>query len=220
MFSKKRYRLDSDWTGDSKFLIYAIIDPETQSIVYVGRSSSGSRRPKSHFYDSSFKRRSPLISWIKHKIALGHIPIITILETTNSPNKLNTLERYYIQESLQEEGNLKNLTLGGEGVLGYRRSEESKKKMSERYKGQKPSELCYLMNKLSKTGNKLSKEHKLTLRKKSYKAKKIICLTNNKIYFSSRHAKEDFKEIKCHKSIINAAKTGRLIKNISFRLYD
>jgi len=216
MFVEKRYKIDN--VCDSKYLIYAILDPITQSTVYIGKSSSGLKRPKSHFYDSSLKRKSPLTNWIEEQFSLNQTPIICVLETTKYVSKLNTLERYYIREALDEEGVLKNLTLGGGGITGHKRSEESKQKMRNKYKGIRPSDLCMEMNIKSKIGKPLKTEHKNKLRKSSAKAIKILCLNNKKIYDSSRHAKEDLSEIKCHKDILRAVRTGQSIKNYYFSL--
>ena len=41
-------------------------------------------------------------------------------------------------------------------------------------------------------------------------------IDNGKTYFSSRHAKEDFPDIKCHKSILRAAKNNGSVKQHHF----
>jgi len=152
---------------------------------------------------------------------LGQKPLIVVLESTSNGKILNALERHNILLAKQEGEILKNMTAGGGGIPGYKRSEESKRKMSQKYKGKKPSPLCMEMNIISKLGKKLSVAHRSLLRKRSTKARKIICLTNDKIYDSARHAREDLANfIKCHKSIIHSAKYGVAIKGYKFRYLE
>ena len=58
-----------------------------------------------------------------------------MIAQTDNDKTLNFLERYYIRKFNSFGENGYNLTLGGEGALGYNFSEEQKKKMSEIRKG-------------------------------------------------------------------------------------
>lgn len=217
MSIEKFYKIDKlSEFPNSKFLIYAIIDPDHGNVVYVGKSCSGLKRPKSHFMPCNLKKKRLLANWIKNRIKQNIKPIIIVLETVTDPIKLSGLEMKYIYE-FSNENPLKNLTIGGEGMLGYKRSEESKNNIREKYKGKRPSELCMANSLLARKGKKLTEDQRKNLRLSNLKSIPLLCVTNGKTYLSSRHAKEDFIEIKCHKSIILSAKTGKPIKGLLFK---
>lgn len=97
----------------SKYVIYALVDPWTKKVRYVGKSSSGLQRPRIHLTpgrlskDNTYKGR-----WIKKCIAAGSRPEILVLEKVNSPELLNDREKYWISKY----SNLTNLTDGGDGL--------------------------------------------------------------------------------------------------------
>lgn len=220
MSFKKYYTVDPYSENPcSKFLIYAILDPESQEIAYVGRSSSGLRRPKSHFMPCNLKKKLPITNWIKNKISNGLVPIIIILETSNNSGNLNALEIFYIRESKEEGSRLKNLTLGGGGTNGLKRSEEVIQKLSIANKGNKPSDFCMAKcAEYRKNAPPISAAQKQKLRENSAKSLKILCLNNAIVYSSARHAQETFTQIKCHKSILKAARNGKEIFGLKFIL--
>lgn len=215
---KRRFEIAEDSVNpESKFLVYAIVDPETLSTVYIGRSASGLRRPKQHFLPVHLKKIGPLPRWINKKLRQGLVPIITVIEVVESASELNGLEMKYIDEAINEGLVLKNLTLGGGGVSGHKRSDTTKAKLSNANKGRKPSQHCIEMIKKYRTGRIESAEFSLSLRQASKKSIPVFCTDNGKIYFSARHAQEDFPQIKCHKSILRSARTGKPTGGIIFR---
>lgn len=214
----KKYQIDESCLPlKSKFLIYAIVDPENQSILYIGRSSSGLKRPKSHFAPCNLKKKLPITRWIVNRTNNGIKPIITVLEFSENSSRLNALEMHYIRESIIEEGSLKNLTDGGGGSNGHKKSEKTKQLISEKNKGKKPSQASIDASKLAKTGKKLSPLEKERLRAASSLAIPVMCCQNNKTYYSARHAQEDFPQIKCHKTILWSARTGRTVAGLNFK---
>lgn len=90
----------------SKYLIYALIDSRSKEIRYVGRSSSGLVRPKSHMYPCNLKDDSYKTRWIKKN--LGHIEI-KILEEMDCSKLLDEREIYWISQFT----NLVNTQAGG-----------------------------------------------------------------------------------------------------------
>jgi hypothetical protein len=38
-----------------QYIIYGLVDPETEELRYIGKSSTGMSRPKKHFYPSTLK---------------------------------------------------------------------------------------------------------------------------------------------------------------------
>ena len=62
---------------------------------------------------------------------------VEILRECDTQKELNEWEKYYINELNTKKPNGYNLTDGGNGVSGFKHSEESKKKMSDSTKGEK-----------------------------------------------------------------------------------
>lgn len=94
-----------------RHLIYGLTDPRTGALRYVGRSSSGLRRPR----DPHGRRCQ---NWINSLKKLGLLPTIIIIQefdpTDNVDDVLNTWERHWIAYYRSKGANLTNLTDGGE----------------------------------------------------------------------------------------------------------
>jgi len=58
--------------------IYALIDPVTNEIKYIGKANDSQNRLKSHLRDSK-TRDTPVYLWIRELIKQGLIPLIEIL---------------------------------------------------------------------------------------------------------------------------------------------
>lgn len=104
-------------TAVTKFLIYGLVDPRTKLVRYVGKSSSGLTRPRSHLCPSNLAHRTYSARWIKSLLALGLRYEIVVLET---PHKeiLSDTERWWIAYGRASGWPLTNLTDGGEGAFG------------------------------------------------------------------------------------------------------
>ena len=102
---------------------------------------------------------------------------------------------------------LTNMSWGGEGTSGYKFSEESKQKMSEKRKGEKFSEEHKLNISKAKKGEKHSEEHNKkiseakkgkkqseeTIRKRSEaNSKKVICITTGEEFDSIKDAGDHY----------------------------
>lgn len=107
--------------------IYALIDPRTREVRYIGKSVDPLRRLDCHLDDKDSSLRKS--RWLKK---LGERPILKILESGVGSSWIES-ERWWIKFYREEVGaDLTNLTDGGEGLLGIRFSAESRAKMAVR----------------------------------------------------------------------------------------
>lgn len=119
----------------SKFIIYALCDPRTGEVRYIGKSSDGLRRPESHAKPGVLRReKSHVKNWIKSLVVLGLRPQIEIVEEHVSNETLNEAERFYIVYFRFLGFRLTNQTEGGEGAPGVVRTEEEKANISSKLK--------------------------------------------------------------------------------------
>ena len=113
-----------------KNIIYALIDPDTKEIRYIGMSSCGLSRPMEHRKLKNLKDTSHKKNWIKKLLKDNKMYEIIILETLESSDTLSSREIFWIAHYKAQGANLTNLTDGGEGSPGYKFSQESKDKIS------------------------------------------------------------------------------------------
>lgn len=117
---------------NSKFLIYALVDPRTDEVRYIGKSTRGLSRPKDHLKLSVLNgSKTYKNSWILHLLALGLKPKIQILEVFDSDEDLSDAECFWIAQGRGLGWRLTNLTKGGDGATGCVFSEERRRKVSE-----------------------------------------------------------------------------------------
>lgn len=115
----------------SQFLIYGLIDPETLLIRYVGRSSSGLRRPQTHGTPRNLMKRTHCARWIRGLRARGLDFGIVVLESLTFADGLNDAERWWIAYGRASGWHLANHTEGGEGMRGYRPTPQSRASRSK-----------------------------------------------------------------------------------------
>lgn len=116
----------------SKFLIYGLIDPRTNELKYIGKSTSGLERPKAHNKANLLRKyKSKKNSWILSLKSTGLKPIIEVIEEFDSESPLNDAERFWIASIKATGADLLNMTDGGDGLShGFVMSAETKQKMS------------------------------------------------------------------------------------------
>jgi hypothetical protein len=116
-----------------KNIIYALVDPRTNEIRYIGQSSRGFKRPVHHWDKTALRRDSHLHStrWIMQLIAEGKLPLIEVLEEVDAC-ELNASEILWIARGRAFGWPLTNLTDGGGGILGFRDSPKSRSLKSKR----------------------------------------------------------------------------------------
>lgn len=162
--------------------IYALIDPITKHIRYVGKTNNIYRRYYQHIYDKS---KSHKASWIKS--LNGLYPEIMILDIVYE--NWEFWEEYWISQTKSWGFDLTNLTLGGIGHKGFKKSLETRKILSIKSKNRIFSEETRKKISKAKTGLKFSKQHLINL---SNSHKGII-------YPKGNYGKHQFKKIKQYK---------------------
>lgn len=116
----------------SKFLVYALVDPRTDAVRYIGKSSWGMQRPKTHLKPSVINRsKNYKNSWLKSLGALGLVARIRILEEFDSGVDLSDAECFWIAQGWGLGWPLTNLTKGGDGAPGCVFSAERRRRVSE-----------------------------------------------------------------------------------------
>lgn len=124
----------------ANFIVYALHHPESLH-VYVGMSSIGLRRPQEHSKSRTHRKypHLPVVRWVKKLQARGQNHEITVLEECDSYSSLVEAECFYIAAFRSMGILLLNLTDGGEGVIGYKRSAATNKRIAEKNRGRKRS---------------------------------------------------------------------------------
>jgi len=120
-----------------KFLVYVLVDPRTGAPRYVGRSSSGLRRPRRHIHDSELRacEGTHKARWIRQLKRLGLRYSIDVIYASDVDIALSEAEVFWIAELRRRGFDLTNSTDGGEGQRGHVFSLEHRKKISEAKRG-------------------------------------------------------------------------------------
>jgi group I intron endonuclease len=121
--------------------IYALHDPTDRSgRVYVGKTAKRlHQRILEHTNAAKRGELSPRARWIKSILERGMMPAAVVLEEVLDGGDWEEAERFWIA-SLRTLGlPLLNLTDGGEGLLGHRRSEVTRRKIGDAQRGRKYS---------------------------------------------------------------------------------
>lgn len=113
--------------------IYALRDPDTDEIRYVGVTCKPLRdRLSNHVHDAARGvNDSHTGRWIRNLLAKSKRPKITLLEETEDRNR----EIFWISSGREYGLRLTNATDGGEGATGYKHSESIKALISARQIG-------------------------------------------------------------------------------------
>lgn len=126
--------------------IYALKDPETHLIRYVGKANDPQIRLRKHLKE---KYKSIKNSWLQSLKAKGLIPELMILEEV-PVSQWQEQERYWIAYGREQGWLLVNGTDGGDGVHGWKPTEERRAQLREAMRG-----------------NQYGKGHKLTSEQKA-----------------------------------------------------
>lgn len=81
---------------ENKYIIYGLVDPRDRQLRYIGKSSSGFKRPKQHGDPCRLKGRSHKENWIRqlHKERLEYE--IVVIQKCNDNEDLDSLEPQWI----------------------------------------------------------------------------------------------------------------------------
>lgn len=108
--------------------IYALIDPRTKEIRYVGWTIRRlSQRLRNHLREKGSNRK---VRWVQKLRRLGLEPQITLVQEVPSESWVRA-ERYWIAYFKILGCDLVNGTDGGEGVLGHHHSKTTRDKLSQ-----------------------------------------------------------------------------------------
>ena len=142
-------------------LVYALTDPRSGEIRYIGKSSSGVARPQYHLSPAHIRRETTRKArWLQSLLALGLRAQIEVVEECGSVDHANEAERFWISQFRALGFRLTNLTDGGDGAPGRIMTDEHKKKIgltaigNTRMLGKKMSESAREKIARSAMGNK------------------------------------------------------------------
>lgn len=97
-----------------KYMIYALKDPLTKSIRYIGKSCKGLNRPKEHLFPHQNKLKTHKNCWVRSLLKKGLKPEIIILEECDRES-LDKREIFWIDYHKKHGYELTNMTNGGTG---------------------------------------------------------------------------------------------------------
>lgn len=145
--------------------VYGLCEPETKDIRYVGVSTHLKSRYLEHLKDRLDSHKS---RWIRTLVSKGLKPRLIILQCVLNENR-DLAERNWIKLLRESGAKLTNLTDGGDGALGAKRSEEFKRNigrfMSKFRKGKPLSEEHKKVLSEATKGRPLSPEHRAKISK-------------------------------------------------------
>jgi hypothetical protein len=125
----------------SKYLIYGLTDPRTGEVRYIGKSTSGFTRPKSHAFACHIQRAYTYkANWVRGLIDVGLRYGIRILEEFDNTYVLPEAECYWIAQARGLGWELTNATSGGDGLNGYSHTATTLAKMSAAATGRRFTE--------------------------------------------------------------------------------
>ena len=136
-----QHNLASVVEGNPQWIIYGLFHPQTNELRYVGKAVNGLRRAQRHNSPCELKYPSHKNNWIKNLHAKGLKPRAAVLVVCSSPEDCVCKEIQVIRLCRSAGARLTNMTNGGDGLSGFRKSDETKRRMSEsmkRYVAQHP----------------------------------------------------------------------------------
>lgn len=134
----------------NRYKIYKLIDPRDNTVKYIGLTKraliqrfNGHISNSKKFKKASINKSAYKINWINKLIELDLLPIIELIEDGLTSLNVNKREQYWINYYSNLGYKLTNSTSGGEGIMDYKHSKETK-----------------ALLKLKLTGRTLSNEHR------------------------------------------------------------
>lgn len=114
--------------------IYALVDPRTEAIRYVGWAFNPQKRLADHVAKAR-KADTHKDRWLRQLAAGGAVPVLQVLET--GCGNWAEAECRHIAAARAAGADLTNSTAGGEGIVGYRFSAETRERMAAAKRGRK-----------------------------------------------------------------------------------
>jgi len=106
--------------------IYALKDPNTDKIRYIGSSNNPDKRLKEHISDTK-REKTKKSNWIKKLLKNNQQPILEILEKT-SISEFEALEKKHIEQQESLGNKLLNFDVYGKGNV-LKKTKEQKEKL-------------------------------------------------------------------------------------------
>jgi len=113
-------------------MIYGLVDPRDGQLRYVGKSSNGLSRPRTHWKNTRLREsRDHCHNWIRNVLLSGRVPDVVVIQDIceNDSDILNDSEVFWISYFRKMGCHLTNMSDGGEGQNGFRHSHETREKM-------------------------------------------------------------------------------------------
>lgn len=138
--------------------IYCYIDKKDNQIVYVGKDSNidKNKRHRKHFSPSKYDAQ-PINRILQNNPDRYTYQVLWEIDDCTD-NHLNQMEIFYIKKYDPQF----NFTEGGDGMSGFKHSEESRKKISESLKGKKSYEMTEEIKKKISESLKGKKPYEMT----------------------------------------------------------
>lgn len=147
--------------------IYALIDPRTNEIRYVGKTKYPLVvRLQQHI--NAKKQRRHVYYWLRVLWKNNRVPTIRLLEEVED-TQWQEAEQRWIAKIKTEGAQLTNHTIGGDGLSGYVMSEEHRRKIGIAHKGR-------IISQEQRT--RISRSVKALFEKREYKERVIFHLRN------------------------------------------
>ena len=145
--------------------IYGFIDSKDNKIVYVGKDAHIERKRRYKDHTQKWSYNLQRINQVVQNNPNRYTYQVLNWNVTD-PHTLNALETQYIRQLKPKF----NYTDGGDGIVGFKHSKETKKKISNTKRGKKASEETKRKLSIAKSGKNnpnygktFSKEHTLKL---------------------------------------------------------
>lgn len=131
--------------------IYALIDPITNEVKYIGKANDSVKRLKSHIRDSR-RRNTPVYIWIKSLIKLGVIPKIVVISTVLF-SEWESEEKRIIKEYKDKGYDLLNVAIGGNAPFCPHevRGSNGRKNATDIHSDPKRKKMWYLRKRLAES---------------------------------------------------------------------
>lgn len=189
----------------SKFFIYALLDPDTYEIKYIGQSAQGISRFNFTMCKSALNIDSPKTIWVNNLLDKNKIPLFKIIEVCEY-HELNQKEIEWISKY----SNLLNVACGGIGGNTRKSHLKWKPVLSKNLETNEIKEYkC--VHEVTKDGFSPTKVSAVCLgKRKSHKGHLFI------------HINESFKEKNISKPIFNTKKSVKRtdLKNSNIEIFD
>ncbi len=193
-----------------KTLIYGLVDPRTQMVRYVGKSSDGMLRPNTHRSPSVLRlyRETTRSIWIQELLGLGLDYTVVVLEfipapearsnlcwwrASQNPTVINDAECWWIAFGRAAGWDLTNSTEGGEGVPGLVHTTEAKRQISDALLDRKFSDAHRAKISAAKLGKPKSEAHREAIRAARIRGFGVSKSALRKQRARERHLAEGFK---------------------------